>query len=87
MSNNDALDKNFIYEKMTPIFREVFDDETIQPHQLMTAADVDNWDSLSNILMIVAVEESFKINFSTGEITQLKNVGELVDVIAAKIKG
>lgn len=75
-----------IYSKLGSIFKEVFDNEMIKPHAEMTAADVENWDSLSNIIMVVAVEEAFGIGFNTAEITQLKNVGELVSVIESKLK-
>jgi acyl carrier protein len=74
-----------VYEKLIPIFREVFDDNKIVPHPAMTAAEVESWDSLSNIRLIVSVEEGFKINFDTAEITQLANVGELVQVIQKKV--
>jgi acyl carrier protein len=47
----------------------------------MTAAEVPAWDSLSNIRLVVAVEQAFKIQFTTGEVAGLKNVGEFVSVI------
>jgi len=70
-----------IYSRLTPIFRDVFDDDTLTPHPEMTAAEVPAWDSLSNIRLVVAVEVEFKIQFSTGEVAALKNVGEFVNVI------
>lgn len=81
MMNTDAL-----YEKLTPIFHEVFDDDTLKPHPAMTAAEVENWDSLSNIRLIVEIERRFDVNFSTAEITGLANVGELVALIQRKLK-
>jgi acyl carrier protein len=74
-----------LYAKLTPIFRDVFDDESLVPKAGMTAADVESWDSLSNIRLIVEIEQRFKISFTTAEITGLANVGELVGVIQRKL--
>ena len=73
-----------VYERITLIFRDVFDDDEIIPNEEMTAADVSAWDSLSNIRLVVAVEEEFNIQFSTGEVAGLKNVGEFVRVIQSR---
>lgn len=73
-----------IYAKLTPIFREVFEDEAIVPEAVMTAADVERWDSLSYVRLIVSIEECFGIRFSTPEITDLKNVDALVKLIEKK---
>lgn len=80
------MNRETIYDKLTAVFREVFDNESIQPCDSMTAKDVDSWDSLSNIRMIVALEETLGISFSTSEITDLANVGALVDVIEKKMQ-
>lgn len=80
------MDSATIYSRLAPIFQEVFDDDSIQPHADMTAADVSAWDSLSNIRLVVAVEEEFKIQFTTGEVAGLKNVGEFVEVIGKRAK-
>ena len=80
------MDTAKIYERLTPIFRETFDDDSITPHEEMTAAEVPAWDSLSNIRLVVAVEEEFKIQFTTGEVAGLKNVGEFVSVIQQRAK-
>lgn len=73
-----------IYEKLTPTFRDVFDDDDITPHAEMTADDVEEWDSLSHIRLIVTVEKEFNIRVSTAELSQLKSVGDLVQLISAK---
>lgn len=75
------LEKGAIYQRLIPIFREVFDDETVTPVDTMTAADVPAWDSLSNIRLVVAVEQEFGIQFTTGEVAGLSNVGEFVSTI------
>lgn len=80
------MEHNDIYERLLPIFVEVFDDDTIELTPLMTAADVPAWDSLSNIRLVVAVEEEFGIQFTTGEVAGLQNVGEFVSVIQSRAK-
>jgi acyl carrier protein len=64
--------------------RKVFDDATLAVDRTTTAQDVDGWDSLTHINLIVAVEREFKIRFTTSEVQGLKNVGDLIDLIARK---
>jgi acyl carrier protein len=71
-------------EPLTAVLRDVFDDETLVLHPAMTAADVENWDSLTHINLITAVERKFKVRFTTAEVTSLKNVGELASLIRRK---
>jgi acyl carrier protein len=71
---------------MQRVFRDVFDDDVLELRRDMTAADVENWDSLSHIDMIVALEREFKVKFTTAEVTTLKNVGDL-DVLLNKKRG
>ena len=71
-------------EKLTIIFRNVFDDETIVLNDQMTASDIGSWDSLSHMLMINEVETAFSIKFSLREINKLKNVGVLLKLIESK---
>jgi acyl carrier protein len=71
-------------EKLTTIFREVFDDKSIVLNDHMTANDIASWDSLSHMLMISQVEEAFSIKFSLREINKLKNVGVLIKLIESK---
>ena len=73
-------------DKLAPVFRDVFDDESIVPHMEMTAREVPEWDSLGHIRLIVAIEQEFAIKFTTSEISDLANVGELVAVIDQKLK-
>jgi acyl carrier protein len=65
-----------VHARLQRVFREVFDDESISITPETTAADIDAWDSLEHINLIIAVEREFKVKFRTGEITGLKNVGE-----------
>jgi acyl carrier protein len=69
---------------LTTVMRDVFDDEALVLHPEMTAADVENWDSLTHINLITAVERKFKVKFTTAEVMSLKNVGELANLIHGK---
>lgn len=72
-------------ERLNAIFREVFDDDALQVGTETTANDVDGWDSLSHINLIVAVEVEFNIRFSQKELLTFKAVGDLLKSIEAKI--
>jgi acyl carrier protein len=74
-----------IVARITPIVREVFDDESIVVDRQLTAADVDGWDSLNHIRLIVSVERAFGLKFTALETGKLKNVGEFVDLIQSKL--
>lgn len=78
------MDRGGIFSVLTGLFRDVFDDDSVTPHESMTAADVEGWDSLSHIRLVVAVEEKFSLRFTTVEINDLKNVGDFVDLIMRK---
>lgn len=72
-------------ENLTDVFRTVFDHPTLILDDTMTAADVENWDSLNHIDLIVAIEKKFKIKFTTREVSGLKTVGDLADLTAKKV--
>ncbi len=72
-------------ELLEPIFREVFDDQDIVLNRGMTSDDVDNWDSLTHMNLVVAIELRFKIKFALGELKALRNVGEMLDLINQKM--
>ncbi len=73
-----------VFERLTDVFRTVFDDETIELSDSTTSEDIDDWDSFEHINLIVAVEEEFSINIPMGEVTTMKNVGEMADIILAE---
>ena len=75
-----------IYARLTKVFHEVFDDDAIVASPELTASDVEEWDSLRHIRLILSVEKAFQIRFSTSEISNLKNVGEFASVIQSKVK-
>ena len=72
------------YSRLTEIFHDVFDDETLQVTPQLTADDVDEWDSLSHIRLVLAIEKKFGLKFSAAEVGRLKNVGEFVALIESK---
>jgi acyl carrier protein len=78
------VEKSEIESRLTPIFRDVFNDDALVVAEDMTAAEVPTWDSLSNINMIIAVEKAFGVKFSIKDVRNLKNVGELLDLIKRK---
>jgi len=70
--------------KLQDIFRDFFDDEDIVLTNETTADDIDGWDSLTHVQLIVAVEKAFSVKFSTVEVMKLKNVGEFAALIEKK---
>lgn len=74
-----------IYTRLTPIFRDVLDDDALVPTPELTARDVPDWDSLRHIRLIVTVERELGIKFTTAEISALENVGQFVALIGSKL--
>lgn len=73
-----------IEEALNAVFREVFGRDDLVVDRSTTAADVDGWDSLKHIDLIVAVEDRFGIRFKTAEVARLGDVGGLIDLVRAK---
>ena len=78
------MDEPQVYARLTQIFEDVFDEDSIQLTSELTAKDVDGWDSLAHIRLILTIERAFKVKFSTSEIGKLQNVGELVALIKVR---
>jgi acyl carrier protein len=72
------------YARLTQVFHDVFDDESIVVHPELTADDVDEWDSLTHIRLVIAVEKTFGLKFSAAEVERLRNVGDLVTLIESR---
>jgi acyl carrier protein len=79
------MDEPQIYTRLSGIFEDVFDDDSIQIRPELTAKDLDGWDSLAHIRLMLTIEKTFKIKLSTSEIGKLKNVGDLVSLIKARV--
>lgn len=77
---------NEIYERLNEIFRDVFDDDSITVSAATTANDIEDWDSLSHITLIGAVEDEFRMKFSMKEVVGMVNVGEMATIVAARRK-
>lgn len=75
------MTKKEIYNALDEVFQEVFDDDEIHVNEFTTADDIEDWDSLEHINLVVAVENKFGIKFNMNEVTTMKNVGEMVDII------
>lgn len=74
-----------ILDQSSELFRDILDNEDINLTPATTADDIEEWDSLSHIQLIVALEKHFKIRFTTAEITSFKNVGEMAEAIQNKV--
>jgi acyl carrier protein len=79
------MDEPQIYARLARIFEEVFDEGSIEITPELSAKDVDGWDSLMHVRLLLTVEKAFKIKFTTSEIGKLKNVGDLVELIQARV--
>lgn len=73
-----------IQQKLTETFREVFDDDSIVLRPDLTAKDIDGWDSLTHVRLMLSIERTLGIRFSSLEITGLKTVGDLMRLAALK---
>ncbi len=73
-----------IYEELNEIFRDIFDDDSIELKPETNSDDIEDWDSLEHINLVVAIEKKFGIKFSMDEVTGMKNVGEMVEIIKAR---
>ena len=73
-----------ILERLQNIFREVFDDENLVIDETTTPEDIEDWDSLTSMELVAGIEKEFGFKFTTAEIKQLVNVGEIIKVIANK---
>lgn len=70
-----------IFDRLNGVFRDVFDDDSITVNEATTAADIEDWDSLNHITLIDAVESEFGVRFTMGEVSGMKNVGEMAAII------
>jgi acyl carrier protein len=76
---------NDILAQLQPIFQDILDQPELVINRESSALNVEDWDSLSHINLVTAVERHFKIKFALGELQDLKNVGDMVDLISAKL--
>lgn len=74
-----------IITELNSVFRQVFDDSSLTVTRATTANDIDEWDSLTHMNLVIAVELKFGIKFALGELQLLKNVGDMSDMVGKKI--
>ena len=82
--DGEDMEKAEIYQKLNGVFRDVFNDDAIVVRPDLTADDVDEWDSLTHIRLVLTVERTFGVKFSASEVNKLKNVEEFVVLIGSK---
>lgn len=80
------LGEKEIYERLNKVFRDVFDDEEITVKPETVADDIEDWDSMMHITLVGAVEDEFGVRFKMGEVSTMKNVGEMAEIIASRAK-
>lgn len=73
-----------IINRIQDIFRDIFDDESLEINESTNAEDIEEWDSLIHITILQTVQDEFGIEFSIDEITEMKNVGDMIKAINQK---
>lgn len=76
-----------VLQELTELFRDLFDDESLELNDDTTADQVEGWDSQMHVMLIVAAEQRFGIEFRTAELESLRNVGQFVQLIESKRSG
>ena len=79
------MSKEEVYERLNKVFQDIFDDDSITVNENTTSNDIEDWDSLEHINLVVAIEQEFGMKFNMNEVTTMKNVGEMVDIILSRI--
>jgi acyl carrier protein len=73
-----------VFDRLTPLLRDVFDDDNLVATPELTAQQVNGWDSLGNVRLFLEIEKAFSMRFSATEISTLKNIGQLAELIMRK---
>lgn len=79
------MDKKEVLDKLTAIFRKVFRNDSLILTNELTANDVDQWDSLSHMILITEIENDFSIRFKLKDLNKMRNVGDMIDIIISKL--
>ncbi len=74
-----------IFKKVSIVFQEVLEDDSLVISEDQNADDIDEWDSLTHIMLVVETEKAFKLKFLSSEISKWKNIGEMITVIEGKL--
>ena len=81
----DMMTDAEIYDELNAVFRQVLEDDTIELTPTTTAEDVEGWDSMNHIFIVVELEKRFGVKFQAAEMEELKNVGELATLVEQKL--
>ena len=81
------MERTEVVTKLTGIFRTVLKNDSLVLSDELTANDVENWDSLSHMLLITEIETVFSIKFKLKELNKMRNVGDMTDIIISKSEG
>jgi len=79
------MDKINVTDKLTKVFKSVFENDNLVLTDEMTASDVDNWDSLTHMILVSEIEKDFEVKFKLKDLNKMKNVGNLVEVLISKL--
>ena len=79
------MEKEEIINRLTPLFRKVFADKLLLITQELSAQDVENWDSLSHMILISEVEKEFAFKFKLKDLNRMANVGDMIAIIESKL--
>ena len=79
------MTKQAVMDRIRPIFQDVFDDASLIVTEETCAADIEDWDSLAQISLVVAMEHEFGLKFNLDEVNALENIGGMADLILAKL--
>jgi len=86
MTDHPRNSEQAILEELTPIFRQLFQNDALIVSSTLTASDVEGWDSLTHMSLIVAVEEHFKIKFKLRDVVKFNNVGDMCKAVLASLR-
>lgn len=75
-----------VMKELTEIFRDEFDDEELVIEETTTSEDIEDWDSFANVNLVVAIEHTFHMKFGMGEVNDMKDVGEMIDIIMERMQ-
>ena len=79
------MEREEIFRKLNEIFKDVLDNDDIVLEETTSANDIDEWDSLAQIMLLAEIQKTFSIRFKSADTIRWKNVGEMVDTIVARL--
>ncbi len=79
------MERADIVTKLTEVFRKVFNNGTLELRNDLTANQVDNWDSLTHMILISEIETQFNVKFRLKELNKMRNVGDMIDLLSSKL--